>query len=208
MSAGEATGREHAKHAGVNWMADDSVRSALYQLVMFEDTRLQTPLFAESAHGGGDENQGCEHEEDDQRRDDVLRTPIDRQKRRERFARDHPGNGERKCLNEDRDHGAAISLSGLAAGSVAHKQEDRAENKITGGDKIQRPKIKPARHWGIIPRALPRNRAHDNEQRPREYAPPLLRHEHRGDGGDKFFREMDELHRTAPAQHARFATGD
>ena len=146
MSVGEATGREHAKHAGVNWMADDSVRSALYQLVMFEDTRLQTPLFAESAHGGGDENQGCEHEEDDQRRDDVLRAPIDRQKRSERFARDHPGNGERKCLNEDRDHGAAISFSRFAAGSVAHKQEDRAENNVADLNKMERPEVKPARH--------------------------------------------------------------
>ena len=96
-------------------MADDSVGSVADQLVMLENTRLQAPLFPERAYGGGDENQRCEHEDNHQRRDDILRTPIDGQKRSERFAWDHPGNRKRECLNEDCDDRTAISFSGLAA---------------------------------------------------------------------------------------------
>ena len=42
--------------------------------VMLENTRLQAPLFPESTQGGSDENQRREHKDNDQHRDDILRT--------------------------------------------------------------------------------------------------------------------------------------
>src|SRR5437868_1672570 len=72
MPVGQAGGDEHSEHAGVNRMANDTIRATPYQFVMLEDARLQAPLFAKCAHGCGHENQRHEYEDKDDRSDEVL----------------------------------------------------------------------------------------------------------------------------------------
>jgi hypothetical protein len=155
MPLGQAGGDEHSEHAGVNRMANDPIRAAPYQFVMFENAGLQTPLFAKRAHGCGHENQRRQDQQNGDRSDDVLCTPIDRQKWRERFARPHPGNAERDPLNEDCNDGTRICPPGFVPRSLCHEEENRTENDKTRDHKIQRPKIKPVRHRVEIETKLP-----------------------------------------------------
>ena len=65
---------------------------------------------------------------DDQGSDDILRAPIyHRQKWREMFAGDCPGNGEGERLNENRDDGNTIGLFRFAMRTLACEQKNRAE---------------------------------------------------------------------------------
>src|SRR5437868_4290762 len=155
MPVSHAGDDKHSEHAGVNRMANDPIRAAPYQFVMFEDARLQTPLFAKRAHGCGHENQRGDYEQNGDRSDDVLCAPIDWQKRRERFASDHPGNRKRERLNEDRNDGTRICPPGFVPRSPCHEEENRTENDETRDHKIQRPKIKPVRHRVEIETKLP-----------------------------------------------------
>ena len=115
MSVGQGGGDEHSEHAGVNRMANDPIRAAADQFVMLEDAGLQAPLFAQGADRCGHENQRREYDQNDDRNDEVLCAPIDRQKWREWFAYDRPPNRKRERLNEDRNDGTRIRLSGFVA---------------------------------------------------------------------------------------------
>src|SRR4029077_4138606 len=92
--------------------------------------------------------------------DEILRAPIDhRQKWREMFAGDGPGNDEGERLNENRDDGNTIGLFRFAMRALAREQKNRAENNVADLNKMERPEVKPARHHRQIERpSEPRSR--------------------------------------------------